>query len=189
MTTNGLLLDKYLDDLVNKNFKILVSLDGDFDASVYRVGEDGRDLYDKIINNLDLYKNKYPLHFERNVDFNVVIHRKNDIQSVFSFIKKKYGKTPRFSPLSTRNVKESQKETFKTMYRKMPDDLIEGKDLDAITENLHPYTSGFMEMVKFANALLDIQYQTYNDLFVNTGLNDIVYTPSGTCWPFSRKFF
>ncbi len=36
---------------------------------------------------------------------------------------------------------------------------------------------------------LDIQYQTYNDLFVNTGLNDIVYTPSGTCWPFSRKFF
>ena len=39
------------------------------------------------------------------------------------------------------------------MYRKMPDDLIEGKDLDAITENLHPYTSGFMEMVKFANAL------------------------------------
>ena len=189
MTTNGLLLDKYLDDLVNKNFKILVSLDGDFDASVYRVGEDRRDLYDKIINNLDLYKNKYPLHFERNVDFNVVIHRKNDIQSVFSFIKKKYGKTPRFSPLSTRNVKESQKETFKTMYRKMPDDLIEGKDLDAITENLHPYTSGFMEMVKFANALLDIQYQTYNDLFVNTGLNDIVYTPSGTCWPYSRKFF
>ncbi len=71
----------------------------------------------------------------------------------FLFIKKKYGKTPRFSPLSTRNVKESQKETFKTMYRKMPDDLIEGKDLDAITENLHPYTSGFMEMVKFANAL------------------------------------
>lgn len=41
ITTNGLLLNKYIDYLVEKNFQVVISLDGDAQHNVFRVLKDG----------------------------------------------------------------------------------------------------------------------------------------------------
>ena len=44
MTTNALLLDRYMDFLVNNDFSLLISLDGDAENDSYRVKADGNRL-------------------------------------------------------------------------------------------------------------------------------------------------
>ena len=59
MTTNGILLDRYFDFLVKHNFRLLVSLDGNYEASSYRVTASGRNVFHQIQKNLMLLKAKY----------------------------------------------------------------------------------------------------------------------------------
>jgi len=52
MTTNAMLLDKYMDYLVEKDFRLLISLDGDEYAQSYRVDASGRNSFDKVFANV-----------------------------------------------------------------------------------------------------------------------------------------
>ena len=54
MTTNAMLLDKYMDFLVEKEFRLLISLDGDKDGQVYRVDAAGRNSFDRVFANICL---------------------------------------------------------------------------------------------------------------------------------------
>ncbi|MCU0288054.1 MAG: radical SAM protein, partial [Acidobacteria bacterium] len=60
MTTNGILLDKYMDFLVENDFNLLISLDGDEYNNSYRVFKDGTPAYPKILKNIDALVAKYP---------------------------------------------------------------------------------------------------------------------------------
>ena len=42
MTTNAMLLDKYMDFLIQEDFSLLISLDGDYDGNSYRVTADNK---------------------------------------------------------------------------------------------------------------------------------------------------
>ena len=57
MTTNSYLLDKYMDYLVDKNFHLLLSLDGDKENNSYRVTRDNASSFEKVYANIiGLYK-------------------------------------------------------------------------------------------------------------------------------------
>ena len=56
MTTNALLLHKYIDFLNNNDFRITVSLDGNSNHNVFRVDHNNAQTYDKVINNLEFIK-------------------------------------------------------------------------------------------------------------------------------------
>ena len=64
MTTNAILLPRYMDYLVKKRFKILISLDGDENGSSLRVFPNGQPAFGKITDAVEQLKDKYPYYFE-----------------------------------------------------------------------------------------------------------------------------
>lgn len=87
MTTNCILLDKYMDFLVDNNFNILISLDGDYKANEYRVNHNGDSVFNIILENVDRLITKYPNYFYEKVRFNSVLHDKNSLDSIYVFLK------------------------------------------------------------------------------------------------------
>ena len=86
MTTNAILLDKYMDYLVEKRFNLLISLDGDEYNTSYRVDSNGNNSFDRIVKNVDLLREKYPTYFENHVNFNAVLHNRNSVESISAFV-------------------------------------------------------------------------------------------------------
>lgn len=80
MTTNAMLLDRYMDYLVENNFSLLISLDGDEEGQSYRVDHRGRNSFSTVIRNVFLLRDKYPEYFKKRVSFNAVLHNKNSTQ-------------------------------------------------------------------------------------------------------------
>lgn len=64
MTTNGFILDKYIDYLVEKNFSISVSLDGNEYNNSYRVTNDSKPSFHRVLNNIKLIQQKYSSYYE-----------------------------------------------------------------------------------------------------------------------------
>ena len=70
MTTNAMLLGRYMDYLVEKDFTLLISLDGDEYQSGYRVDKHGKSSFTHVVGNIQKLKDTYPEFFEKNVHFN-----------------------------------------------------------------------------------------------------------------------
>ena len=90
MTTNALLLERYMDFLVTNRFMLLISLDGDDYNTSYRVSKGDKPAYADIIRNIDALRNKYPAYFEQNVNFNAVLHNRNSVSEIYHFFKVRY---------------------------------------------------------------------------------------------------
>ena len=90
MTTNAILLHRYMDYLVEHNFHILVSLDGNEKNDSYRVDHNGNCSFERVVRNVDLLREKYPDFFDKNVNFNSVFHNRSTIEEVYRFFKGKY---------------------------------------------------------------------------------------------------
>ncbi len=60
MTTNGVLLKRHIDFLVENNFQILVSLDGSEKCHSYRVDHKNNNSFDKVYKNMKYIQKKYP---------------------------------------------------------------------------------------------------------------------------------
>lgn len=56
MTTNGVLLNKYMDFLVSNDFSLLISLDGDEFNNSYRNNKLGRNSFSHVTDNIDKLK-------------------------------------------------------------------------------------------------------------------------------------
>ena len=94
MTTNAILLHKYMDYLVEHDFHILVSLDGNEKNNSYRVDYFGNGSFGRVVRNVDLLREKYPDFFDKNINFNSVFHNKSTVEEVYRFFKDRYGKKP-----------------------------------------------------------------------------------------------
>ncbi len=79
MTTNAMLLDRYVDYLAEHEFRLLISLDGDKEGQGYRVDANGNNSFDRVISNIKLLQTKYPEYFDKFVMFNSVLHNKNSV--------------------------------------------------------------------------------------------------------------
>ena len=60
MTTNAMLLGRYMDYLVEKDFTLLISLDGDEYQSGYRVDKHGKSSFTHVVGNIQKLKDTYP---------------------------------------------------------------------------------------------------------------------------------
>ena len=79
MTTNGVLLDKYMDYIVENNIHFSVSLDGNKSNNSYRIFHNQKPSFDIVFKNLKLFQQKHPDYFEKHVRFLSVLHKKNSI--------------------------------------------------------------------------------------------------------------
>lgn len=116
MTTNAVLLDKYMDFLVKNEFEVLISLDGDKSNDSYRIFKNGNESYDIVISNIDKLYELYPSFFKSNVKFNSVIHDRNSIMNAYDFIFERYQKRPMTNELNVFGISKSKRAEFVKMF-------------------------------------------------------------------------
>lgn len=180
MTSNAVLLDKYQDFFAEKEFDILISLDGDEWGDSYRTDFAGTPSFNRVFQNIQSLKNSYPEYFENHINFNSVLHDRNDTKGIKQFIFENFGKKPSVAELNNFGIVESQKEVFEQMYHKIPVD-ISGSDEDFF--NSSPEIMELYRLVKF---LSGNYFYSHNYLLKKT---PSIMFPTGTCLPFEKKLF
>lgn len=186
MTTNAVLLDKYMHYLVDKKFKLLISLDGNKNNNAYRVTKNGDELFDIINRNVLFLKESYPDYFDKYVQFNSVLHSKNSIEEICDYINKLFNKIPTIAELNTNGVADDRKNEFYHMFKNKIAKTIQDddKDIDSRYLLLNP---DLVSLNNFIRTFISNVYDNYSDLFIDT--NNQKYIPTGTCEPFGRKLF
>lgn len=187
MTTNAMLLDKYMNFLVKHSFNLLISLDGDKFNNSYRVTNAGKKSFPQIIQNIELLQKTYPKYFKEHVNFNAVLHNRNSVKSIFDFIHNKFGKTPNISELNLTGIKRDKEEEFKKLYNNTEESLYKEENSQEIEKELFMRSSAYHSTATFLNQYNHEAIKSYSDFFYKPG--NISYLPTGTCLPFTRKIF
>lgn len=186
MTTNGLLLDRYMDYLVEKDFDLLISLDGDEDCQYYRKDHRGANSFMSIIDNVTLLRSKYPNYFDKKVNFHSIIHNKSSVRKVVSFFSNQFGKIPSIAEISPIGIRDEKREQFKSIYQGINDSINKDRDPDDICKKLGDELPGKMLIYQYLKAYSGNIYDSYNALIATNTDNR---TPTGTCHPFQMKLF
>ena len=188
MTTNAMLLDKYMDYLAEKKFNLAISLDGDEAAQSYRIDHAGNNSYSRVIRNVKLLQQTYPDYFNSyQVTFVSVLHNRNDVEPLLDFFKTHFDKTPMINPLSSHSISEDKKEEFWTMYQNKSQSLIKSANCEAIQDKYFLTMPKGLRLSQFLYHTSGNIYYNYNQLLMQKYGNDVAST--GTCTPFSKKLF
>ncbi|MBO4840990.1 MAG: radical SAM peptide maturase [Bacteroidaceae bacterium] len=187
MTTNAILLHKYMDFLVKHDFRVLVSLDGNEKNDSYRVDHKGNGSFDRVVRNVDLLREKYPDFFEKNVNFNSVFHNRSTIDEVYGFFKNRYNKIPMISELNNSGIRPDKIEEFNRTYRNSEQSLRQSEHYEEIEKEMFMGAASYKSLALFLHKYSGHYFQDYLDLLNDK--KDIKYIPTGTCLPFSKKMF
>lgn len=186
MTTNGLLLDRYMDYLVEKDFDLLISLDGDEDCQCYRKSHKGTNSFMPIMNNVMLLREKYPIYFDKKVNFHSILHNKSSVRKVLYFFLNQFNKIPSIAEISPIGIREEKRDVFESMYQSINDSIIKDPDPDDICKKLGDEHPSKILIYQFLKAYSGNIYDSYNALLAGNTNNR---TPTGTCHPFQMKLF
>ena len=185
LTTNALLLPINIEYLVSKEFRILISLDGNREGNKYRIYQDGRPAYDKILESIDFVRNNYPTYFQNNVEFNSVLNNFNSVKTLRSYFIQNYNKTPSIGEINTSGIHPKQTDFFKKIYKSK----IESEEEAALDSNSTYYQDSpdYPRIARYLQTHSPFFYSDYNELLL--GKNKQEKLPTGTCLPFSKKVF
>ena len=186
MTTNAVLINQYMDYLVEKDFRLLISLDGDEFAQSYRRDHLGNNSFDRVFKNIKLLQDKYPEYFENKISFNSVLHNRNEIESIHQFIRTQFAKIPRISPLSEVGICKEKKHEFISIYRNPTESFYRSGNCEFIESEMLMRTPRTAQLADYILHQGANDYYTYNDLYIN---KDELPLSTGTCVPFFKKMF
>ena len=187
MTTNAMLLDRYMDYLVGHEFSLLISLDGNKKNDSYRVDHSGNPSFDRVVSNIDLLKERYPDYFRRSVNFNSVFHNRSSVEEVYSFIKERYDKIPSISDLNNVGIKPDKKAEFERMFQSSAQNLNMSGKRDEIKEGMSLRNPEYRTLILFLKQYSGFAFEDYTDLLFDKG--EPAFIPTGTCLPFTRKLY
>ena len=182
-TTNGVLLDRYIDYLVDKNFNLSISLDGDEYSNSYRVDCNGLPTFQQVIKNVNYIREKYPSYYNDNVSFTAVLHNRNAIHDILSFFERTFSKIPRLGRLNDGGIHGDKIDLFREMYT------------NTSSFNYANSTSAEIMNMPFLlpNHLLFLQnnlFSIYKDyLVLLSNYQDHEIYPTATCSPLKRKIY
>lgn len=186
LTTNGVLLNKYIPFLVSNNFDIVISLDGGLESNnIYRKFHNEKPAFKYIYKNILAIKEKYPKYFDKNVNFISVLHNKNSFVEIYNFFLSKFDKTPLISELDSDSVNQDLADEFHKMQENAYNSLHEAKNY-GIIEKEH-YVGDVENLTKFLFSYSGFVKSSYLDLIFDP--QNSLKIPTGTCEPFSRKIF
>lgn len=189
MTTNAMLLDKQMDFLAQNNFRLLISLDGDFRGNAYRVTKNGEPSFDKVFSNCKKLMYQYPSYFNEQVSFNAVLHNNNSVSSIRRFIQEEFGKEPRISEVNPKGLNPAKRDEFLALYKSKAESILQEKNSELIEEDLfldNPRTSAiYKQLLKVCGNVIG----DYSGLLYNDAKNKINKPCGGTCTPFGKKLF
>jgi len=190
MTTNGILLDRYIDYLVEKDVQLLISLDGDRYNTSYRVDHRGVNAFDRIVKNVDLVRARYPDYFEKSVNFNAVLHNRNSVESIYEFFQARYGKVPSIGELNNSGIRPEMREEFNRTYQSSAESLMQSEHYSEIERGMFLKSPTYHSATLFLMQYSEHAYRDYNELLFGKAKQDEELTiPTGTCLPFSKKIF
>lgn len=187
MTTNALLLEKHMDFLVENDFGLLISLDGNKKNNGYRIFPDGSEAYDVIVQNVTALKNKYPDYFKEKISFNVVLHNKNSIGGIYDYFKQNFDKIPNIAELSPIGIRHDKQEEFLKMYRNSYESLNLSKDHLKLEKEMFQRLPNIKALCNIIHNCSCFCFKDYSHVLYST--KDQKRIPTGTCLPFSKKIF
>lgn len=187
MTTNAMLLDKNMDYLVANNFSLLISLDGNAFNHSYRVDANGKPSFNRVIENIDKLKENYPIFFDEKVNFNTVLHNRNTIDEIYTYINGRYNKVPNISELSSTGIRAEKTEEFLKTYRNSHESLHESKNCEKIERDMFLRTASSQSFSTFIRQYSGMVFKGYKDLLFDK--SNVPRLPTGTCKPFGKKIF
>lgn len=187
MTTNGVLLEKYMDYLVEKKIRLLVSMDGDEKGQSYRVDHAGNNSFAKVYHNLKQLQKKHPEYFEKYIAFNSVLHNRNGVVEAASFIQQEFQKLPNITQLSDQDVRCDKATEFTCMQVNYGESLLRSRKNHQLREELPVLEPEKEELRSFLEHYSGNVYKDYNYLFLKEEELPIMQT--GSCFPFSKKVF
>jgi len=185
MTTNATLVHKHIDFLVENEFKLLISLDGNEVNHSYRVFNDNKNSHKTVIENIDIIKRKYPDYFANNINFNAVLQNRNSVKEIYEFIYTRYNKIPRISELNMSYTKPDERTVLEKMFHSKHKSETEYSK-EHTNQLPHNELSMYHELINFLK-YISVNYYISN--VTNIFHNEEKYLPTGTCMPFSRKTF
>jgi uncharacterized protein len=187
MTTNGMLLKKYIDYLEEQKFQILVSLDGDRYNNSYRTDKRGENSFDTIVNNLIYVKEKYPEFFRKNIKFNSVLHNRNSYDSISRFFKETFNTQPSIAELNPINIKQKYIHEFAEIYNTRTNSISKSANKENLQRELfmdNPQTNSLCTYIHWHSGNV---FKSYSDLIADK--KNRKWIPTGTCLPFGKKLF
>lgn len=189
MTTNGTLLNKYMDYLVKKDFSLLISFDGDESAQSLRVYHNGENSFKDVYNNVRLLQEQHPAFFEKKVSFNAVLHARNEIESVYTFFQTHFSKVPRISSLSDSGVNKDKLGDFGSICNEYTESFnrIPANTAKEIAESNLFMSPEFSSFYRSFEAESGNVFYNYHELLLNK--QELGTFPTGACLPFSKKMF
>jgi uncharacterized protein len=187
MTTNGLLLRKYMDFLYKNDFHLQISLDGNEKNNGYRVFENGAPAYPAIQENVNALRKKYPDYFSRRVNFISVLHNKNSVSDVYRYFNAQFGKVPFIRGLKTFGVREDQKKEFWATYVNIDQSLHESEDYSVIEKEMFFMLPNIDDARRWLHYSCDCRFDNYNNLIYP--VDGEKRTATGTCRPFSLRMY
>ncbi|MCG8308457.1 MAG: radical SAM peptide maturase [Cytophagales bacterium] len=187
MTTNGILLDKYMDYLVDKEFRLLISLDGNEKDHSYRVDHQGKNSHKKIMYNLRLLQRKYPDYFRRFVRFNTVLHDRNSVKSAYHYIWTQFGKKTKISSLNNSGIRKDKVQEFYEMFQNKDDSIEKTSNRKELETELFLEAPNISRLSSFLYRYSGNIFDSQRSLLYDK--NKIETVPTGTCTPFSKKMF
>lgn len=187
MTTNGLLLMRAADFLVQNDFRLLVSLDGNEKNNSYRVYPGGKTAFTDILRSIEAFEKKYPEFFKKNVNFNAVLHNKNSVTDIHKFFNEKFDKTPMIAEVNPHGIVNERKEEFLRTYRNINESLRQANDCDVIEKDMYFNLPDYRAISSFIHRYSGYVFKDYKQLI--HGKQGLIYVPTGTCLPFSKKLF
>lgn len=187
LTTNGILLKKFIEYLVQNQFNIMISLDGDKQNNVYRVFKSGKPSFDVVFNNILHIKNQYPTYFKNNISVNAVLHNKNSVSEIYDFFKLKFGMTPNIGELNTSGIKSSQKKAFIETYSNINESFNKSGNCVSLEKELFVNIPSVYSLGIFLYKFSGCIYVDFNHLLSSEeSMREVI---TGTCYPFSKKVF
>lgn len=187
MTTNGILLNQYMDFLVENDVQLLISLDGDECGNSYRVTKAGKNPFHKIVSNVMLLKESFPEYFKERVMFASVLHNKNSVSGIKNFFRKQFDKEARISEVNPVGIKYEKKEQFNSMYRNTMVSLNQAEDYDKIKEDMFVNDPDTNTLMYYLHTYSGNCIKNYRGFFIEKETER--WLPTGTCMPFGKRIF
>jgi uncharacterized protein len=168
ITTNGVLLDRYMDYLVQHKFKIGISIDGDQYNDSFRVFHDLQESYPLVVKNITRLKEEYPDFYAKYVNFQTVRHNRNKDVELEKYFQETFQKTTTVSDVMQENLCDSYKDEF---YQ-----VIADRNLPAFSNPLYKVRAYYNYV--YTTPFFWVDYDP-----------DPNRKPSSTCLPFQVKLF
>lgn len=187
MTTNALLVPRYLKYLVDKKFSLLISLDGNKFNHSYRVDNNGNNSFHRVIKAIKQIQINHPEYYEGYVNFNAVLHNRNSVKETYDFIHSTFGKVPNMGELNNVGIRPKKREQFMQTYRNMKESLQNAENYDEINKELFFKSPDTRSLSLLIHQYSGNVYRRYTDLLFDREASHTI--PTGTCLPFGRKLF